>query len=80
MDFKHYDLKYPGYEPIIATYYYEFDDKRSIISCQFEDLYGTVNKCEFKYVYDEQNNWIERVAYLNGEKVNTITRKILYYN
>lgn len=79
IDIKHYDLKYPGYEPIIATYHYEFDDKQSMISCQFEDLFGAVNKCEYKYIYDEKHNWIERVAFLNGEKVSTITRKIYYY-
>lgn len=78
IDIKNYNYNEPSFAPLINTYYYEHDDKHSIISCTFEDLYGNINKCEYKYIYDEKGNWVEKVAFINGEKFSTTKREIQY--
>lgn len=80
MDIKNFDSNSVEDAPIIHSFHYEYDDKKSMISCTFEDIYGNINKCEYKYRYDEHNNWIEKVSMLNGEKMNTIKREITYYD
>lgn len=79
LDIKNFNVNQLDNAPIIHSFNYKYDDKKHVISCEFEDIYGTLNKSEYKYIYDEKDNWIEMITILNGEKISTIRRTITYY-
>lgn len=60
--------------------YYKYDDFGNKIEEYSNKKSILVNKYIYKYKYDSQNNWIERVCYLNGKLPVDITeRNIEYY-
>ena len=60
--------------------YLKYDDFGNIIE-EYSNKKGIlVNKYIYKYKFDSQNNWIERVSYVNGElPVDFTERNIDYY-
>jgi hypothetical protein len=60
--------------------YFKYDDFGNIIEEYSNKLGILVHKYIYKYKYDSQNNWIERVCYLNGElPVDFTERNIEYF-
>lgn len=58
---------------------YEYNFKNDIVSCSVKTLYNEYIKWHFVYVYDPQENWIERIDFKDGIKIRTYTRLITYY-
>lgn len=60
--------------------YFKYDDFGNIIEEYCNKPGILINKYIYKYKYDLQNNWIERVSYINGElPVDFTERNIEYY-
>lgn len=59
----------------IENYVYDYKNLTKLI--YQEDSRKVV--CKFEYVFDEKNNWIEQVKYINGEKLYVWKRQITYW-
>lgn len=56
-------------------------DQNNLIELTVTQTFGETftATCKFEYVFDEKNNWIEQIKYVNGEKLYVWKRKIEYY-
>jgi len=68
------------YNSELKTYYFKYDNFGNVIEEYGGRPGDRVVKTIYKYKYDKNNNWIERVSYLYGElPVDFTERHIEYY-
>lgn len=80
-DIKINSIKFPKNNLIIQRKLSYKYDKNNLIELKETDTFGDIvtTTCKFEYVFDEKNNWIEQVKYINGEKLYVWKRKIVYW-
>lgn len=58
---------------------YKYNDYEDLILKTYKDSNTSYEKARYKYVYDENNNWIKKEIFLNGILFGWTIREINYY-
>lgn len=71
----------PKEELIIGTLKKYKYDQNNIVELIVMSTFGETRTttCKFEYVFDDKNNWVEQVKYIDGKKLYVWKRKIRYY-
>lgn len=65
---------------IESKYTCHYDDKGSMIEQNWYNSDGSLDSSHtYQYQYDDQNNWIEKITYVNDKPIEITTRDIEYY-
>lgn len=72
--------EYNAMGELFSVIEYEYNEQNDKISLKKYDAHKTLTYYEdYHYIYDVKENWLERISYEKGEKVNVEKREIQYY-
>ena len=75
------EIKLPKFEFVVSRKLKYKYDKENIVELIVTEIFDKpiTTKCSFEYKFDDKNNWIEQLKYINGKKLYVWKRKIIYY-